>query len=164
MGSVVELLNRSPAEHERTSGPKYPIEAAMSSQRSKSIDGLYRRNNTTPTEVILGQLAEPPPRSDSNTTSANLTGEVQPSRQTSARNGSGLCLQSVVRLIPDTTKRKRLRVDMVEQSHRDSFASAGALSPEKRTSDSIYNFHLDASDGTNLGLLNTYVSIVLNKR
>lgn len=131
----------------------------MSAQRLTSVNGLDRRNHTTLSKAIPGQSAKSPRRSDPNATSANPTGEVQPSRQASTRNDSVLCTEPAIKLSSDPARPKRLMADTVEQSHRDSGASAGALSPKRRMLDSRNEIRSHAFDGATLDLLNTHVSV-----
>ena len=85
--------------------------------------------------------------------------DIQSSRQPSMRNDSVLCSDPAIKLSPDTAKRKRLMIDNIEPTHRDSPASAVALSPKRRMTDTRNSFHSNNPSGSTLSLLNTHVSI-----
>ena len=157
MRSMVELLNRSPADHERNSGRHYSIEKIMPAQGFTAVNGSDPRLLVAPSDALMEPSNEPHLRSNANGTSGEPTRmDIQPSRQTSTRNDSVLCPDPAIKLSPETAKRKRLMTDNMEHSHRESPTSAMALSPKRRMTDSRNSFH---SHTPSLSLLNTHVSI-----
>lgn len=160
MRSMVELLNRSPADHERNSGPQYSIEKAMPAQGFTAVNGSDRRQSAASSEAPMESSTESHFRPNSNAPSADPSRiDTQPSRHSSTRNDSVLCADPAIKLSPDTAKRKRLMTDNVEHSHRDSPASAAALSPKRRMTEARNSFHSNAPTGSTLKLLNSHVSI-----
>ena len=157
MRSMVELLNRSPADHERISGCRYSIEKAMPAQGFTAVNGSDPRQSAAVSEALMEPSNEPHLRSNANGISAEPNSmDTQPSRQTATRNDSVLCPDPAIKLSPETAKRKRLMTDNMEHSHRESPTSAVALSPKRRMTDSRNSFH---SHTPSLSLLNTHVSI-----
>lgn len=157
MRSMVELLNRSPADHERISGRRYSIEKAMPAQGFTAVNGSDPRQSAAVSEALMEPSLEPHLRSNANGISAEPNSmDTQPSRQTATRNDSVLCQDPAIKLSPETAKRKRTMTDNMEHSHRESPTSAVALSPKRRMTDSRNSFH---SHTPSLSLLNTHVSI-----
>ena len=157
MRSMVELLNRSPADHERISGRRYSIEKAMPAQGFTAVNGSDPRQSAVVSEALTEPSNEPHLMSNANGIPAEPNSmDTQPSRQTSTRNDSVLCPDPAIKLSPETAKRKRLMTDNMEHSHRESPTSAVALSPKRRMTDSRNSFH---SHTPSLSLLNKHVSI-----
>jgi hypothetical protein len=157
---MVELLNRSPADHERNSRRRYSIEKAMPAQGFTAVNGLDPRQPASSSEGLMDPSNEPHLRANANGTSAEPNRmDLQPSRQTSTRNDSVLCPDPAIKLSPETAKRKRLMTDNIEHSHRESPTSAVALSPKRRMTDSRNSFHSHTPSGSTLNLLTTHVSI-----
>lgn len=157
---MVELLNRSPADHERLSGRRYSIERVMPAQGFTAVNGSDPRQFAAPSDALMEQSNEPHSRSHVNGTSAEPNRmDIQPPRQASTRNDSVLCPDPAIKLSPETAKRKRLMTDNIEHSHRESPTSAVALSPKRRMTDSRNSFHSHTPSGPTLNLLTTHVSI-----
>jgi hypothetical protein len=164
MRSMVELLNRSPSDHERHSGPRYSIERPMPAQGFTAVNGLDGRPPAI-SEPLMNPSMESCNRPNDNAPSAGPVREsMPPSRQTSMRNDSVLCPEPAIKLSPDTAKRKRLMTENAEYSHRDSSTSAVALSPKRRMTETRNSFHSNTPTGSTLNLLNTHVSIEHNTR
>jgi hypothetical protein len=164
MRSMVELLNQSPSDHGRNSGPRYSIERPMPAQGFTAVNGLDGRPPAI-SESSMDLSTESSNRPNNNVPSAEPVREsMPPSRQTSMRNDSVLCPEPAIKLSPDTAKRKRLMTENVEYSHRDSPATAVALSPKRRMTETRNSFHSNTPTGSTLNLLNTHVSIEHNIR
>ena len=160
MRSMVELLNRSPADHERNSGRHYSIEKIMPAQGFTAVNGSDPRLLTASSDALVEPSNEPHLRSNANGTSGEPNRmDFQSSRQTSTRNDSVLCPDPAIKLSPETAKRKRMMTDNIEHSHRESPTSAVAMSPKRRMTDSRNSFHSHNPSGSALSLLNTHVTI-----
>lgn len=160
MRSVVELLNRSPAEHDLHYGPKSTTERTMSGQGFTAVNGLDRRQSGMSSEAVNESSTEPVLRPNSNArTEESSRGESQLCRQTTTRNDSVLYQDPAIKLSPDTAKRKRSMMDNPEDLRRDSPPSMVAQSPKRRMTESRNSFHSNKPDGSTLSLLNTHVSI-----
>lgn len=161
MRSVVELLNRSPAEHDLHYGPKSSTERTMSGQGFTAVNGLDRNQSGASPEAIKDASTESLIRSNPPAQPEELSrGQFRPCRQTSIRNDSVLCQDPAIKLSPDTAKRKRSMMENPEELHRDSPpSSALAQSPKRRMTESRNSFHSNNPDGSTLSLLNTHVSI-----
>jgi hypothetical protein len=160
MGSMVELLNRSPVEHGRHSAHKYSIETKMAAQGFTAVNGLDRSepipettsNHSTTSHArtdSAAAMSTAPPRED-----------VQTSRYSSSRNDSVLCPEPAINInikqSPETAKRKRLITETIERPYRETSTLAGALSPKRRMTDTTNNYHSKTPEGALMGLTNSH--------
>lgn len=166
MRSMVELLNRSPAEHEHSSGPRYSIvEGAMSAQGFTAVNGLDRRQPALPSESTHKQTTESQPNNNQVAMVIQHGQEnTQPLRQPSMRTDSVLCSEPPIKESPDTAKRKRLIADTTDEPTRNPSLSGEALSPKRRMTDAGPRVHSHTPSEPTLSLLNTRVSIEPSNR
>jgi hypothetical protein len=160
MRSMVELLNRPPADHERDSGSQHPIGKAMPAQGCTAVNEMNPGQSAAPFEVLMEPSSKPHLRSNANCTFAEPNGiDIQPSSQTFTRNDSISCPDPAIELSPETAKRKRLMNDNIEHSHRGRLSSAVALSSKRHMTKSTNSFHSHNLNVSTLNVLNTHVSI-----
>jgi len=164
MGSMVELLNRSPAEH-GLSAPKYSLEANMAAQGFTAVNGLDRRESFP--EAVANQSNQSTTshaRTDSAAamSTAPAREDVQTSRHSSIRNDSVLCPEPAIKQSPETAKRKRLVTETIEQPYRDTSTLAGAHSPKRRMTDTSNKYYSKTPEG--MGLPISHASIDLLNR
>jgi hypothetical protein len=159
MGSMVELLNRSPVEHGRYSAHKYSTDTKMAAQGFTAVNGLDRSESIP--EATSNQFTTSHARTDSAAamSTAQPREDVQSSRYSSTRNDSVLCPEPAIKQSPETAKRKRLITETIEHPYRDTSTLAGALSPKRRMTDTTNIYHSKTPEGTLIGLPNLHVSI-----
>jgi hypothetical protein len=159
MGSMVELLNRSPVEHGRYSAHKYSTDTKMAAQGFTAVNGLDRSESIP--EATSNQSTTSHARTDSAAamSTAQPREDVQSSRYSSTRNDSVLCPEPAIKQSPETAKRKRLITETIEHPYRDTSTLAGALSPKRRMTDTTNIYHSKTPEGTLIGLPNLHVSI-----
>ena len=160
MGSMVELLNRSPVEHGRYSAHnKYSIETKMAAQGFTAVNGLDRSESIT--EGTPNHSTTSRARTDSAAaiSTAPPREDVQTSRYSSARNDSVLCPEPAIKQSPETAKRKRLITETIERPYRETSTSAGALSPKRRMTDTTNRYHSKTPERALMILTNSHASM-----
>jgi len=153
MGSMVELLNRSPVEHGPFSAPKHSVETKMAAQGFTAVNGLDRRESIP--EAASNQSSQSitsHARIDSAAamSTAPAREDVQTSNHPSVRNDSVLCPEPAIKQSPESAKRKRVVTETIEHPYMDTSTRAGALSPKRRMTDTSNNYHSQTPEGMSL--------------